>query len=195
MGRGLRSLSRLVALAIALTGGLAGLNAPAASADGLHLLPRVWMGGCSVEYSLDARARTQYATNIAYALAAISTNTGISFTRVDGRASSAAIRVSVVDSLPSQELGLASTLGEITLADESRLPSAHNEVLDSELRDRIVAHEVLHALGLAHDDEAWSLSPDELMNPRQRWQPLRFGDGDRTGMAYLRSANHCVSAA
>ena len=195
MGRGLGSLCCIAAIAVALSGGLAGLNAPAASADGLHLLPRFWMGGCRVDYSLDARSGSQYAVNVAHALAAIAAITGIAFSRVERTGPLVSIRFAVIDGMPSQEMGLASTGGDIQLADVSQLPAAHDAVLDNALRDRIVAHEVLHVLGLAHDEEAWSLIPDELMNPRQSWRPLQFGAGDKTGMAYVRSVNHCAATA
>ena len=167
------------------------LGASTARADGLHMRPRFWLGGCTATYSLDQRATAEYAANVGASLTAISRYTGMSFTRVPS-AGAASFRFVVSDDFDGDELGLANGMGDVELADISELPSAHDDAIDGQLRDRIVTHEMLHALGLDHDAEEWSLAPDEVMNPRQAWKPLQFGNGDRAGMAYLRSVNHCI---
>jgi hypothetical protein len=151
----------------------------------------VWTEGCQIDFSLDATASSEYRANVLTGLTAISSVTGMTFNQVGAGDSRAAIRYSVIASLPDGEAGLASNYGDITLLDVSALPSAHSAQLDGYVRDRIIAHETLHVLGLDHDDDAWTNNPDEVMNPSLTAQPLEFGAGDVAGMERLRGLNRC----
>jgi hypothetical protein len=166
--------------------------APIAPTDGVHLLQTVWMGGCTVDFSLEPLANAEYEVNVVNGLGAIAHVTGITFNQVGDLDPRADVRYGVVESLPENATGMATSMGDVSLLPVNLMPDAHNEDLNNDMRDRIVAHETLHVLGLDHDDEAWSRSPDELMNPTQPWTPLEFGAGDLAGMAYLRRVNQCV---
>jgi hypothetical protein len=124
-------------------------------------------------------------------LAAIAKVTGLSFNQVSADDDRAAIHYAVGDTQQDNAMGLASTDGNVTLLDASWMPDAGDDALNKGFRDRVVAHETLHALGLDHDSDVGSGRPDELMNPSQPWAPLKFGKGDVTGMKYIRDTNEC----
>lgn len=180
------------ALSIAGAVGASATSSTTASSDGLHLLPDVWTGGCEIDFSLDPSASAEYRANVFNALTAIAGVTGMSFNQVAPGDSGADIRYSVVASLPDGVAGLASNFGDVTLLDVGALPSANSAKLDSYVRDRIIAHETLHVLGLDHDDDAWTNHPDEVMSPTPSWRPLDFGSGDVAGMEHLRGINRCT---
>jgi hypothetical protein len=181
----------IAALSVAGAGSASATSGSTAGTDGVHLLPDVWTEGCQIDFSLDATASSEYRANVLNGLTAISSVTGMTFNQVGAGDSRAAIRYSVIASLPDGEAGLASNYGDITLLDVSALPSANSAQLDGYVRDRIIAHETLHVLGLDHDDDAWTNNPDEVMNPSLTAQPLEFGAGDVAGMERLRGLNRC----
>jgi hypothetical protein len=166
-------------------------NTTQAPTDGLHLLQTVWSGGCTVNFAVDSGAASDYRENVLNSLQAIAVTTGLVFNQVGSDDPRAAIRYSVADSLPDQVMGLATSMGDVTLLDESALPNRNDATLDAELRDRIVAHETLHVLGLDHDADVGAGTPDELMSPTVTWAPLEFGAGDLRGMKYLTGINGC----
>ena len=163
--------------------------------DGLHVLSDVWTGGCTVNFSVDPTAGSEFATNMVDSLSAIAKVTGLKFNQVSASDDRAAIRYTVGDTQQDNAMGLASTDGNIVLKDAQQMPDAGNAKMNDGFRDRVVAHETLHALGLDHDSDTGSGRPDELMNPSQPWEPLKFGKGDLTGMKYIRDINECTPPA
>ncbi len=199
----MRGVFGLRARAAAMTAVVAALSVIAANParadvnyrDGLHVLSDVWTGGCTVNFSVDVTAGSEFATNMVDSFSAIAKVTGLTFNQVSASDDRAAIRYTVGDTQQDNAMGLASTDGNIVLKDAQQMPDAGNAKMNDGFRDRVVAHETLHALGLDHDSDTGSGRPDELMNPSQPWEPLKFGKGDLTGMKYIRDINECTPPA
>lgn len=195
MNVGSWALRRAALVGLSVGGLLAGvvLLGPPASADGLHLLPRVWKLGCAINYSLDPRAEADYGPNIATALEDIHIAAGFGFTQLMWGDSRASIRFRVVDELPGY-LGLAGSDGDIRLLAAPNMPQDPRPSMNSMLRDQVAIHETLHVLGLDHDssNEVYETT-DEVMYPGASWGRLTFGEGDREGMAHVSALNGCLA--
>jgi hypothetical protein len=188
-----------------LTAGLAASTmavvlAVPASADGLHIFQNnpqfVWHKGCAVKYSLSDDMPAPYATAIQEGLAAITAQMSMTLTLVPtSDTSPAVIRYSINPNLPPHVAGLGSTGGTVELTPLEKLPDWQDDQRNADIRKNLIAHESLHVFGLTHDlDETDPNGPDEIMYPILPITPLHFGNGDLTGMAFIKEQNRCGTA-
>ncbi len=162
-------------------------------ADGLHLFNNdpnfAWSKGCKITYSLAADVPEPYVTAITDALGALSGPTSMTFTRVPDNA---LISYSIDPTLPSGVSGIGSTMGTVRLAPLGQLPDWQDPAINADIRKNLVVHETMHVFGIAHDlDENDPNGPDEIMYPILTVGPLHFGNGDLTGLEYIKKKNRC----
>lgn len=79
--------------------------------------------------------------------------------------------------------------GEIMLSPLPRIVGVLGESDADVPRINLITHEVLHVLGLAHDETG-----REIMNPFLGSATTEFGTGDKAGMEFIRQYNNCSLA-
>lgn len=168
-----------------------------AFADGLHIFNNdpntVWNKGCNVTYSMDSRVAAEYAPYIEQGLAAIGGVMSMTFVNAGIGNGNAMIRYTENDNIPGGAAGWGSTSGSVELSPISKIPDWQNPTINDNIRKNLIVHETLHVFGLDHDMDEGTNTPDEIMYPILPTGPLHFGNGDLTGMAFVKDKNKCGS--
>jgi hypothetical protein len=140
---------------------------------------------------MDQGTTNEYGTYIERGLSKIGEKMSMTFTRIGTGDPNAMIRYTENPSLTNGAAGWGGTDGSVQLAPMQYIPDWQNPVTNDNIRESLIIHETLHVFGLDHDMDEGSPFPDEIMYPILPTGPVSFGNGDLTGMAFVKEKNKC----